>query len=162
MDEGNQKDGEVKEGSLTEDEIIKFYEECLLEDEEISRVDHKLELSNKLVAYKYGDTSRRANKPVDYNSLFNENKCPLCQGLVSMHDELYTCDSCQLELPLKLVDEARNQHEAEQEYTRQRAEMVGRIDASGYDQGQLTEMYLKAQENIGARDSGRDDQEHEE
>jgi ribosomal protein S27AE len=140
---GEAKTMEGKSG-VTGEDIIDYYLESHLEDARMAGDDLKQELTKKIREHMYGEGSTRPFIIVDWNRLFDENKCPNCDDLISLKENTYECGKCGLDIPVELYDKAKEQHELEMSLIKKRREFAKKIEESGLSTDRLDELYSKA------------------
>jgi len=129
---------------VTEEELLDYYVNAMLEDEEIAKTGYKREIMKIITEFKYGEGHYHMLLPINWNKLYNENSCPLCNELISLKESVYTCGECGLDIPVELYEKGKIQYDSHIESMKKRSKFTKRLDESGMSEEQIEKVYLKA------------------
>lgn len=86
-----------------------------------------------VVEYKYGRGVKDPLTVVDWESVFKENRCPACEGMMTLQEDRYLCRDCGFTIPLELYDRASKKYDLRLRLQNEWEKLGERIKDAGFD-----------------------------
>lgn len=124
-----------------ERKVIDFFKRQYLASAKEKAVE---EIYDLVVEHRYGPGARTPLMVIDWKSVFKENRCPACGGMMSLQKNRYLCGDCPFTIPLELYDRASKQYEKDVELAGEEDKLVAEMRKKGFDNRRVEALYETA------------------
>jgi hypothetical protein len=99
------------------------------------------EIYQRMIDHKYGKGARDPMQPIDWDKVFEQNKCPECDDIISLAEKAYICGRCGLSIPIELFDKALEEHKRKVKIRQDDDQIREKMRQAGYDKRRIGLIY---------------------